>query len=218
MAAMTQAETAADATPGRRGSEPLDAWISVVLVTGLVIVHLLMALSYATLPDAVFDAIDSVTGQRLAEVVVNILPALPLALVVLLWARTRYLGGLACAVVLAEALLGYLRGQVLVRILDAGSYDATGTFLSWTGWVLAALVPVAVVLAWGLARRRGRSWLPGLAVAAGVGLLVRALDFTDVVPDNAGRQAMVLALMLHVVPALAGGLVAWGLQVREERA
>jgi hypothetical protein len=214
MSAMTQAQSA-DPLTDDRADRPLDVWISVALVTGLVVVHLLMALSYSTLPDAVFDAINGFTGPALGTLVVSVLPALPLAAVVLLWAQSRFLGGLACAVVLTEALLGHLRGVVLRRLIDAG--HPSTTFFDVSGWVLAAILPAAVVLAWGLARRRGRSWLPGVAVAAGTGLSMRAIDFSDPAVTDPGLHALVLATTYHVVPALVGGLVAWRLQARSER-
>ena len=59
--------------------------------------------------------------------IVIVLPAVPLAIVVLFWARDRTLGSIACLVVVATGLLPYVRNAIDERLFDAGDLDEMQT-------------------------------------------------------------------------------------------
>jgi len=220
MGAMTEAIDRAD--PSAEDSiettadDRWDIWISVALVVGLVIVHLWMALEVSTLPDAVFDSLDGILGVRAANLVVNVLPAVPLALVVLFWARSRSLGAIAAMVALSGGLLVHVRGVVFVRMVESGDVDAADRMVTVTQWALIVLMPTLAALAWGIARRRGRAWVPGVLVAAAVVVPLRYVDVDGAV--TVATAAMIYAFVLHVVPAVLGGLTCWWLETRQPAA
>jgi hypothetical protein len=187
---------------------------SAALATGLVVVHLVMAYYVFSLSDAIFDLVIRLSGQELAEMMVTLAPAVPLALVVLFWARDRTLGWIACLVVVATALLPYVRNVVVERLYEAGELDAAVTWTDWSGWVLVVLLPVGATLGWAIARRRGTSWWPGVLAGGAVAAL---LDLFDLgwFADDPGLQAMSLAFVYHVVPVVLGCLACWWLEVRQ---
>ncbi len=205
MAARDDGPQAVGTSPDARG----EVWASVMLVTGLSLLHLGMAASLSTLPDAVYDLVVRLGSTRLATFAVVALPWAPLGLVVLWWARTRERGWAASSIVATVVLLLYLRGVVAERLAEPSD------FLEVTGWVFTGLLPLAAALAWGLARRRGTRWWPGLLVAAAVALLFRTLHtagpFADLALSAAG-----LALVFHVVPAVAAGLTCWWLDTDDD--
>ena len=203
------------ATGARTGSREL--LVSVALVTGVAVAHLVMAYFVSTLPDAEFDLVNRLTGQELAELVVNLIPLVPLGLVVFFWARTRSLGWTAMSVVACLGLATYLRGVVVRTLLDDGRLQAALNFVDASTWVITVLLPVGAALAWGIARRRGEGWWPGLIVAGLVAALFRLMDL-DAFADDAGLRAMYLALVYHVVPAVLAGLACWWLEVRHRDA
>jgi len=166
--------------------------VSSALVAGLVIVHLGMAYSFVTLPDLVHDLVEPISSDSVASLVVDLLPLLPLALVVLGVARTLLRGCVACALVIVLALV---------------THEASG-------WIVTALLAFGAALAWGVARRHGTWWPAGLVVAPVVALLFRAMDL-EVFDDYAVR-AILLAFVLHVVPAVLAGLACWALEWREQ--
>ncbi len=167
--------------------------VSSALVVGLTLVHLGMAYSVTTLPDLVYDVVEPLSGDSVARLVVDVLPLLPLALVVLGVAWTLLRGCLACAIVIAVALVAHAS----------------------SGWIVTAMLAFGAALAWGVARRHGRWWPVGLVLAPLVALLFRALDLQ--VFDNVALRASLLAFVLHVVPAVLAGLAGWALEWREER-
>ncbi len=173
---------------------PAGLAVSSALVAGLVLVHLGMAYSISTLPDMVYDLTEPLAGDATAELVVDVLPLVPLALVVLGVGLTVLRGSLAAAVVIAVALVAHESSSL---------------------WFVTALLPVGAALAWGVARRRGTWWLGGLVVAAAVAWLFRWLDL-DVFSDDSALRAVFLAFVLHVVPAILAGLACWLLEWREE--
>jgi hypothetical protein len=76
-----------------------------------------------------------------------------------------------------------------------------------------AVAHLARAAPWGIARRRGLGWWPGLLVAAVVASLFRWLDiaaFTD-----SDLRFAFAALVYHVVPAVLAGLACWWIDVRE---
>jgi hypothetical protein len=166
--------------------------VSSALVAGLAIVHLGMAYSFTTLPHLVYDLVEPLGGDSVARLVVDVLPLLPLALVVLGVAWTLLRGCLACAIVIAVALVGHVT----------------------SGWFVTALLTFGAALAWGVARRHGTWWPAGLVLAPVVALLFRAADLH--VFDDLALRASLLALVLHVVPAVLAGLVCWALEWREQ--
>jgi hypothetical protein len=187
---------------GERGSVDVDdveiqtgAGVSAALVAGLVVVHLAMAYSISTLPDLVHDLVEPLAGDSTALLVVDLLPLLPLALVVLGVARTLPRGVLACAIVLAAALLGH----ALV-----GS------------WGVAPLLTFGAALAWGVARRDGLWWYAGLVLAPALALLVRWIDPNPFL-DHVAVWASFRAFFLHVVPGVVAGLACWALDWWEQR-
>jgi hypothetical protein len=225
MGAMTEAIDRADpSTSGLGTDDPIetppddrwDVWISVALVVGLVVVHLLMAREISTLPDAVFDRLHGIVGSEGANLVVNLLPAVPLALVVLFWARSRPLGIIAACVALSGSLMIYVRSVVFERMVESGTLEAAARMMSVTRWALLVLLPTLAALAWGIARRRGRAWVPGLLVAGALAIPLRYIDVDEVV--SVATAAMIFALVLHVVPAVLAGLTCWWLEWRQSRA
>ena len=218
MGAMTEAIDRADpasedpteTTP----DDPRDVWISVALVVGLAIVHLWMALEVSTLPDAVFDSLDGIVGVRGANLVVTVLPAVPLALVVLFWARSRSLGVLAALVALSGAMLVHVRGVVFVRMVESGAVDAADRMVSVTQWAVIVLLPTLAATAWGIARRRGRAWVPGLLVAGVLAIPLRYVDADDL-GVTVATAAMIYAFVLHIVPTVLAGLTCWWLEWRQ---
>jgi len=187
---------------------------SAALAAGLVVVHLVMAYYVFSLSDAIFDLVIRLSGQQLARMMVTLAPAVPLALVVLFWARDRTLGWIACLVVVATALLPYVRNVVVERLYEAGDMGAVDTWAEWSGWVLVVLLPVGAALGWGIARRRGTSWWPGVLVGGAVAALLDLFDLGWFTHD-AGLQAMTLAFVYHVVPVVLGCLACWWLEVRQ---
>jgi hypothetical protein len=187
---------------------------SAALTTGLVVVHLVMAYYVFSLSDAIFDLVIRLSGQELARMMVTLAPAVPLALVVLFWARDRTLGWIACLVVVATALLPYVRNVVVERLYEAGDMSAVDTWAEWSGWVLVVLLPIGAALGWGIARRRGTSWWPGLLVGGAVAALAYWLDIDPPFGDDGQLRAMTLAFVYHVVPVVLGCLACWWLEVR----
>jgi hypothetical protein len=178
---------------GERDDGGSSVAVSSALVAGLALVHLGMAYSFTTLPDLVHDLVEPLAGDSVAGLVVDVLPLLPLALVVLGVARTLLRGCLACAIVIAVALVAHAA----------------------TGWFVTALLAFGAALAWGVARRHGIWWPAGLVVAPVVALLFRAWDLH--VFDDVAFRASLLAFVLHVVPAVLAGLACWALEWREQR-
>jgi hypothetical protein len=168
------------------------AGVSAALIAGLVVVHLAMAYSFSTLPDLVHDLVEPIAGPGAADLVVDVLPLLPLALVVLGVGRTLGRGVAACVVVLAVAVVAHLVSP---------------------SWVVTALLPLGAALAWGVARRYGAWWLAGLVLAPLVALLFRWLDLDGF--SDAALRASFRAFVLHVVPAVVAGLACWALEWRE---
>jgi hypothetical protein len=202
------AETSA--TPRSRDTE---LRISVALVTAVVVVHLVMAYFVDSIASAIIDLVEPLLGLEAARLAISLTAWLPLALVVLLRARARHLAWVACGVMAGVATLSYLRGLVLERLLDAGYQDAALSFLDWSTWALTSLIPLGAALAWGIARRRGTGWWPGLLVAVVVASLFRWLDIAAFA-DSDLRFAFA-ALVYHVVPALLAGLACWWYDARE---
>ena len=193
-----------------------DLRTSVVLVSLVVVAHLVMAYFVSAINDDLFDLLIDLSGTQLALMIVSVVPTVPLALVVLFWARDRYLGSIACLVVTATGLLPYVAGVVDQRLYEAGDLDALADWIEWSGWLLAGLLPVGAALAWGIARRRGGSWWSGLVVAAVLGVMFRWLDLNPF--DSSGLRRPVLAFVYHVVPAVLAGLTCWWLDERDARA
>ena len=176
---------------GERDDGGSSVAVSSALVAGLVIVHLGMAYSFITLPDLVHDLVEPISSDSVARLVVDLLPLLPLALVVLGVAWTLLRGCVACALVIALALVTHAA----------------------SGWIVTALLAFGATLAWGVARRHGTWWPAGLVVAPVVALLFRAMDLH--VFDDYALRAVLLAFVLHVVPAVLAGLACWALEWRE---
>lgn len=187
--------------------------MSVALVSAVAVVHLVMAYFVDSISSAVIDLVDPLLGPQAARLTVSLTAWLPLALVVIFWARARHVGWVACGVMIGIATLSYLRGLVVERLLDAGYQDAALRFLDWSTWALTSLIPLGAALAWGIARRRGAGWWPGLLVAAVVASLFRWLDIAAF-GDSDLRFAFA-ALVYHVVPAVLAGLACWWYEARE---
>jgi hypothetical protein len=185
----------------RSSAEPTEvevqtgAGVSAALVAGLVVVHLAMAYSTSTLPDLVYDLVEPLAGASTATLIADVLPLLPLALVVLGVARTLPRGVLACVVVIITALLGH---------------ELVGS------WGVAPVLTLGAALAWGVARRYGWWWTAGLVLAPALALLVRWID-PNPYQDHFAVWASFRAFFLHVVPAVLAGLACWALDWWEER-
>ena len=179
---------------GERDDGGSSVAVSSALVAGLALVHLGMAYSFTTLPDLVHDLVEPISSDSVASLVEDLLPLLPLALVVLGVARTMLRGCVACALVIALGLVTHAA----------------------SGWIVTALLAFGAALAWGVARRYGFWWLAGLVLAPAVALLVRWID-PNPFADDVAVWATFRALVLHVVPAVVAGLVCWALEWWEYR-
>ncbi len=84
------------------------------------------------------------------------------------------------SVVACLGLATYLRVVVVRTLLDDGRLQAALNFVDASTWVITVLLPVGAALAWGIARRRGGGWWPGLVVAGLVALLFRLIDLDAV--------------------------------------
>jgi hypothetical protein len=188
MAGMTGAAETSATTRSRHAELRMSAF----LVTAVAVVHLVMAYFVDSISSTIIDLVEPLLGLEAARLTVSLTAWLPLALVVLPWARTRPLGWVACGVMAGVATLSYLE---------------------WSTWALTSLIPLGAALAWSIARRRGSGWWPGLLVAAVVASLFRWLDI-DAFADSDLRFAFA-ALVYHVVPAVLAGLACWWIDVRE---
>jgi len=204
----------AHARPALEASEP-QLPVSVVLVAGLALVHLVMAASLGSVSTAVVNLVEPWFGVEPARLAATMTPWLPLVVVLFIWTREQRLGLLAAAVALAFATLPYLRGVVVEQLLESSDQGRALRFLDWTDWLLTALLPLGAALAWSIARRHGSRWWPGLFVAAAIAVLFRWLDLDAFHGDPPMRRAFA-AFVYHVVPAVLAGLACWWLEAREK--
>jgi hypothetical protein len=187
--------------------------VSIVLVAGLALVHVVMAASLDSVSTSVIDLVEPLFGAEPARLAATVTPWIPLVVVLFIWTHEQRLGLLAAAVALAIATLPYLRGVFVEQLLTSGDEDGAVRLLDWSDWLLTGLLPLGAALAWGIARRQGTRWWPGLAVAVVVAVLFRWLDLDAFGDDPAMRQAFA-ATVYHVVPAVLAGLACWALDVR----
>lgn len=201
------------ARPAPEASEP-QLGVSIVLVAGLALVHLMMAASLGSVFTVVENLVEPWFGAEPARLAATMTPWLPLVVVLFIWTRDQRLGLLAAAVALAFATLPYLRGAFLEQLLESGDHERALRFQDWSKWLLTAVIPLAVALAWSIARREGSRWWPGLIVAALVAVLFRWLDLDPFQGEPPMRRAFA-AFVYHVVPAALAGLACWWIDVRE---
>jgi hypothetical protein len=154
----------------------------------------------------------------LVNLVTALLLVLPYALVLLFWGR-----GLGPA--LAGAGVALLTGLALWgidRVFDnyvwhsgAPSRDQLRVYLWCELLVPALLVP----LAWGLARRRGSAWWPGVVVGPLVAAVLRELQLRShwwrahVAPSARGYR-WELQAVVYVTPFVLAVLACWALDAR----
>jgi hypothetical protein len=184
------------------------------LVAGLALVQVVMSASMDSVATSVINLVEPLFGVEPARLAAPMKPWLPLAVVLFVWKREQRVGLGACAVALAFATLSYLRGVIAEQLLESGSQDTALGFIDWTNWLLSALMPVGVAVAWGIARRQGTRWWPGLVVAAALAVLARWLDIDPLRDGDQQLRAALAAVIYQVVPAVAGGLACWWLDVR----
>lgn len=189
-----------------------DVAVSIVVVAGLAFIHLLQAYSVQSLPSTVFRHVKAVAGTQAGDLAVAVLPFVALAVVVALYALRVLRGLLAATVVLGMGVLIYLRDLLGRHLLAGGHAHAQSLLADWTLWIFTALVPLAAALGWGIARRRGLRWWPGLAPAL-LAVAFRWLGLGDLGGSTA-THALALAAVLHVVPAVLAGLLCWALDLR----
>lgn len=187
--------------------------VSVVLVAGLALVHLAMAASLDSVATAVIDLVEPLFGLEPARLAATVTPWVPLVVVLFIWTEEQRLGLVAAAVALAIATVPYLRGVIVEQLMLNGNEDGAVRALDWSNWLLTGLLPLGAALAWGIARRKGQRWWPGLAVAVVVAVGFRWLDLDAFGDDAAMRQAFA-ASVYHVVPAVLAGLACWAIDVR----
>ncbi len=188
--------------------------VSIIIVAGLALVHLAMAATADSLTQAVIDIVEPAFGEEPALLAATMTPWIPLVVVVAVWTRDQRLGVVAAAVALAISTLPYLRGVVVDQLVQSGRSERALDVLDWTNWLLTALLPLGAALAWGIARRHGSRWWPGLLPAAAVAVLFRWLELDPFPEDPALRRAFA-ATVYHVVPAVLAGLACWWLDSRE---
>ena len=101
-------------------------------------------------------------------------------------------------------------------MVESGDVDAADRMVTITQWALIVLLPILAALAWGVARRRGRAWVPGVLVAGALAVPLRYVDVDGVV--SIAIASMIYAFVLHVVPVVLGGLACWWLELRQRPA
>jgi len=139
-------------------------------------------------------------------------PYLPFALVLAIWgidARHR-VAGFVCA--LLAGVPTWLAQEALMWSYDHG--HMTQASLRFVAWIVELSVPTLLALAWGLARRRGRTWILGVAVAPVLAAVHHALFLHSVRwqtwemrhAQGWGQQ------LLFVAPAIVAALAGWAIE------
>jgi hypothetical protein len=103
-------------------------------------------------------------------------PYVLLALFLAVWgldAAHRVAGG---AVAVGAGLTEWGLQEVLQRYVFQHDHLTQGTLQAYD-WTMTLVIPTLVALAWGLARRRGRVWVLGVAVAPLLAALIHQLRF-----------------------------------------
>lgn len=156
----------------------------------------------------------------LALLVEYVLLLLPFGLALLLWGRdlTRSLRGGAAVLVLTVciAILEYVFQRYVFGLHGEGFSATSARVFEWTDLLLVALL---VPLAWGLARRSGRAWLPGILVGPLVASAVRELQehwtwWEYHVMFPAYSWAWTLQAVAYVAPFVLAVLACWAIEAR----
>jgi hypothetical protein len=143
---------------------------------------------------------------------------LPYAVVLLLWARGLRRSVVSALVALATGLYLWALTQVFTSyVWDSGAPSRASVRIF--EWANLLVVAVLVPLAWGLARRDGRTWVLGLLVGPPVAAVLREMQLRWAWWDHnvAGLQhgwSWMLLAVQYVAPFVLAALACWALDRR----
>jgi hypothetical protein len=163
-----------------------------------------------------------VFSSRLPYSVLRLLIVLPeyvlLAGAVWLVGRSRPRRVMAVALALAAALVAWGVSVALSHLIhtpaDIAVHHRVRAVLDWT--VLLA-VPTLAALAWGVARRRGRWWVPAVAVAPALHWWIGRSDWPGRLWQGAPtfRLSEIIGMSLAMLPVLLAILCCWAVEQLE---
>jgi hypothetical protein len=147
----------------------------------------------------------------LVNLVQAMLLCLPYALVLLLWGRglARAAAGATIAVVTGVFAWGW--SQVFLTYVWDRNASAGHTSVQVFDWGYLLVIATLVPLAWGVARRRGRTWLPGLLVAPVVATVLRELGLRWTWWESQVSAHWQLQAVVYVAPFVLAALACWAL-------
>ena len=142
--------------------------------------------------------------------VVVVAPYALLAAILAIWGLDRHHrgAGAACALLAGVSSWGIQYGyQKLFYERD----HITQTNLKVFDWTLTLLIPTLLALAWGLARRTGRAWVLGVAVAPALAWVQRMLQLhsTQWRTWEFRHESWWLHRLEYVAPAIIAAVVCW---------
>lgn len=162
-------------------------------------------------------------GERLWSIalVFALLLCVPYAVVLLVWGRGLGRAASAAFVALATGFFVWGWDRVFQNyVWHSGTTSETSIRVYDWGTLLitATLIP----LAWGLARRRGRAWVFGLAVGPAVAALLRELTvrwawLADRASGLGSHYHWQVQAAVYVTPYVLAVLACWALDARSRR-
>jgi hypothetical protein len=156
----------------------------------------------------------------LVNLVEILLLCLPYAVVLLVWAHGLGRGLAAAGVALATGLYLWGLNELFQNVVWKSGTSATSLRIwDWSNLLgMAVLVP----LAWGLARRCGRTWPLGLTVAVVAAVVFRELQlrwdwWRERVTSIGADHHWQLQALVFVAPFVLGAWACWAVEARGRR-
>jgi hypothetical protein len=157
----------------------------------------------------------------IVDLVAALLLSVPYAVALLLWGRgtARAIAGATTALVAGLYLWGL--DQVFTHVASPAGFSSA-TWLRVYTWAnvlgAAALVP----LAWSLARRTRRGWVPGILVGPVVAAILHEMQvhsgwWAQHVASFQHQWSWVLQAVVYVAPFVLAVLACWALEARGRR-
>ena len=142
--------------------------------------------------------------------VVVVAPFALLAAILAIWgldARHRWAGAV-CALLAGVSSWGIQYGYQKL-FFERG--HVTQTSLRVFDWTMTLLIPTLLALAWGLARRTGRTWVLGVAVAPALAWVQRSLQLhsTQWQEWQFRHDSWWLHRLEYIAPAIVAAVVCW---------
>jgi len=151
----------------------------------------------------------------LVNLVQAMLLCLPYALALLLWGRGLLRATTGAAVAVATGLFVWGWNQVFANYVW-DHRPLSHTSLRVFDWGFLLVVATLVPLAWGLARRRGRSWAGGLVVAPLAAAALRELQLRWAWWEHRVIEHWQLQAVVYVAPFVLAALACWAVEQRSE--